>query len=296
MALKGIYVPLVTPFRHGEVDYESHDRLVDYLLEYDLGGLMMFGTTGEFLALSDSEMHQLVERTLPRIGDRLPLYLAVAGGSSLAVENIIRMFEKYPVDGYLVGSPYYMKPTQEGVILHYKQAAKASKRNMLIYNIPFRSAINVSNETVFALSEIPNIKGIKDVCGDLEQSFELLTRRPQGFTVLAGQDPHFFSTLAYGADGGIIASAHFAPEKFIELDQVMRDGDLNRGFALWSNLQPLVSALFQEPSPIGIKYALSKLKIIESPECRLPLTPITKENAALIDSALESVVKESKGE
>lgn len=289
MLFNGIYVPLVTPFLDGEVDLESHDSLVDYLLDYDLGGLMMFGTTGEFLALNDSEIHRLVERTLPRIKGRVPFYLTVNGANSLAIAKVIKAFEEYPIDGYLVGSPYYMKPTQEGVILHYKHLAKLTTKNIFIYNIPFRSAVNVSNETAFLLADIHNIVGIKDVCGNLEQSFELLTRRPQNFSVLAGQDPHFFASLAYGADGGIIASAHLFPDKFSNLVDTMHKGDLANGYVLWTKLQSLVSVLFEEPSPIGIKYALHKLKVLKSPECRPPLTPITQINAEKIDEAIRRV-------
>jgi 4-hydroxy-tetrahydrodipicolinate synthase len=289
MKLTGIHVPLVTPFLDGKIDFASHDRLVKHLLEYEnLGGIMMFGTTGEFLALSETEIHQLIERTIPLINKRVPYYVSVAGGSTQAVVKAIEGVEQYPIDGYLVGSPYYMKPSQAGVIQHYKLAASATKRNVLLYNIPFRSAINIDNNTAFELSKISNVTGIKDVCGNLDQSFDLLARRPDNFTVLAGQDPHFFSTLAYGADGGIIAGAHFATEKFIAIDRIMRAGDLNRGRALWKELQPLVNALFQEPSPIGIKYALAKLKIITSAESRLPMTPITHPNAVFIDQALTS--------
>jgi 4-hydroxy-tetrahydrodipicolinate synthase len=283
---EGVYVPMVTPFRDGSVDFESHERLLGYLLDFDLDGIMMFGTTGERLSLIESETRQLVERTLRRTEGRLPLYLGVAGASTAEVEQAILVLDEYPATGYLVGSPYYMRPNQDGLIEHYRRTSAATAKPVLIYNIPFRTAVNVANETVFELSEVPNIVGIKDVCGDLDQTFDLLARRRPGFSVLAGEDPHLFAAFAYGADGAVLASAHVATAEFVRFVRLMRSGDLIAGRDAWRRLLPLVSALFTEPSPMGIKYALWRMGIITSPECRLPLTTVADANAAAIDHCL----------
>jgi len=285
----GVFVPMVTPFRDGSLDLESHDRLLDYLLEGEPDGLMMFGTTGERLALTESETRALTERTLERLDGRLPLYLGVAGAATAEVEHAIEVLDEYPAAGYLVGSPYYMRPNQDGLFQHYQRTSAATAKPVLIYNIPFRTAVNVANDTVLALAEVPNVVGIKDVCGDLEQSFDLLARRPNDFTVLAGQDPYLFTALAYGSDGAVLASAHLETAEFTRLVALMRAGELIRGRQLWLRLLPLVTALFTEPSPMGIKYALWRKGILHSPECRLPLTTVSPANALGIDRAMAAL-------
>lgn len=287
--LKGVFVPIVTPILEGAVDYASHERLLAHVLGHDIDGLVMFGTTGERLTLSDREAEELVERTLPHLDGRVPLYLGVGGPATAEVVKAVRGFERFPVDGYMVASPYYNRPSQDGLLAHFQRVAAATDRNILIYNIPFRTAVNVSNETLFALAEVPNVIGVKDVCGSFEQTFDLLTRRSDDFVVLAGQDPHYFTSLAYGADGGILASAHLETDRFIELTSAMREGDLLRGRRLWRELEPLISLLFEEPSPMAIKYCLWRKGLIASPECRLPLTQISPSNAMALDRWLESV-------
>lgn len=287
---EGIYVPLVTPFRRGRVDFESHASLVNYMLGQPINGLMMFGTTGEFMSLTVTEMNSLVEATLGLIPPDTPLYLGVARPSTEELVRAIQELDRYPVAGFLVGSPSYCRPSQAGITEHYRRAAGATNKTVLLYNIPMRTSTNIANETAFALSSIPNITGIKDVCADIVQTTNLLRERPAGFAVLAGHDPTLFTSLSLGADGAVLASAHVATGRFAKMRDSLRAGDLGSARREWFRLLPLISALFQEPSPVGIKYALARLGVIASPEPRLPLLPMEPGNAANLDVALAEAI------
>jgi len=273
--LSGVHVPLITSFDGGQIDFYSHDRLIDHLLGERPNGLVMFGTTGERFLISDQEAVALAKRTISAVSGALPLTLAVGAISTQEVVNQVRLFEDLEPAAYLVGSPLYVRPSQENLIRHHATVATATERPVLLYNIPFRSGINLTNESILELATIDNILGIKDVCGDLEQTFALLRLKPDNFAVMAGQDPHYFASLAHGADGGVLASAHFRTRDFCDMTDLLRGGALLEGRRIWvEELQHLVDVLFEEPSPLSIKWMMWRLGVISSPECRLPLTQV----------------------
>ncbi|MGH3941134.1 MAG: dihydrodipicolinate synthase family protein [Pseudonocardiaceae bacterium] len=284
--LSGVHVPLITPFDGGQIDFNSHDRLVDHLLDANPNGLVMFGTTGERLLISDQEAVALAKRTISAVSAALPLTLAVGAVSTQEVMNQVRLFEDLEPAAYLVGSPFYVRPSQEDLIRHHATVATATERPVLLYNIPFRSGVNLTNESVLELATIDNVMGIKDVCGDLEQTFELLRLKPDNFTVLAGQDPHYLASLAHGADGGVLASAHFRTFDFCHMTELLRGGALLDGRRIWvEKLQHLVEVLFEEPSPLSIKWMMWRLGVIASPECRPPLTQVPDHRTAHLEEA-----------
>jgi 4-hydroxy-tetrahydrodipicolinate synthase len=186
--------------------------------------------------------------------------------------------------------PYYNRPGQDGLREHFSRIAAATDRQIAIYNIPYRTVVNLANDTLLELAEQPNIVGVKDSCGNLPQSFDLLRRRPPGFSVMTGEDNYFYTMLAHGADGGILASAHLETGAFVAIHERMLANDHRGAHRIWSQLEPLVTLLFREANPMPIKYCLWRQGLIRSPECRLPLTRVSPELAAELDCALELAV------
>lgn len=290
MNATGIIVPIITPFRDGVVDHPSAARLTDRLIDDGVAGLVLLGTTGESLALDVDEARALVDRVVDRVAGRVPVYIGVSGAATHKVVKALGSFEDVPASGYLVGCPYYNRPSQDGLLAHFSVIADATSREIIVYNIPSRSAVNMSNDVLLELATRPNVVGVKDCCGQLAQSFDLLRRRPAGFSVLTGEDALLFTMCAHGGDGGILASAHVGTRYFVDLADAFSKGDLIRAREAWSAIDRVTNLLFAEPNPMPIKYWLWKNGVIDSPECRLPLTGIS----ANLKRRLDRVAFDSK--
>jgi 4-hydroxy-tetrahydrodipicolinate synthase len=215
--LAGIYLPLVTPFRDGALDEESLARLAAHFSASAIDGLILAGTTGEALTLDDDETARLVDIVAGIVAGRMPIYLGLSGSDTRKLAKHLAAIETWPVGGYLVACPYYTRPSQEGLRRHFLALAEATPRPLIVYNIPYRTGVNLANETLLRLAEQLNIVGVKDCCADAAQSFDLVRMRPPGFSVLTGEDALFYSAIAQGADGGILASAHVDPQAFAAL-------------------------------------------------------------------------------
>ena len=281
--LAGIWLPLITPFHDGELDETSLAQLVRHYAESPIDGLILAGTTGEALTLDDDETKRLIDIVVDMIGGRLPVYLGLCGSDTRKLTKRLTAIESWPVDGYLVACPYYTRPSQEGLRRHFSALAEATLRPLALYNIPYRTGVNLANETLFRLAEYPNIVGVKDCCGDAAQSFDLLRLRPPGFAVLTGEDALFFTALSQGADGGILAAAHIDPSGFAALRQELLAGKRDAALARWATLVDLVRVLFAEPNPAPIKHWLWRAGLIASPELRLPMTGIGPALAGRLD-------------
>ncbi len=281
--LAGIYLPLVTPFRDGALDEESLGRLAAHFAAGPLDGLILAATTGEGLTLDDDETARLVDIVAGTVAGRLPIYLGLSGSDTRKLAKRLAATESWPIDGYLVACPYYSRPSQEGLWRHFTALAEATPRPLVLYNIPYRTGVNLANETLFRLAELPNIVGVKDCCADAAQSFDLLRLRPTGFAVLTGEDALFHTAIAQGADGGILASAHIDPAGFAALRRELLTGALDAAVARWGGLVDLVRLLFAEPNPAAIKHWLWRAGLIASPELRLPMTGVTPSLAGKLD-------------
>jgi 4-hydroxy-tetrahydrodipicolinate synthase len=284
--ISGVWLPIVTPFRDGAVDYESYERLLRHALAAGVSGIFPLGTTGESPTLEDDEVEALIEVTLSVVQDRKPVYVGVGGNSTHKVLKTMKRLERYAFPGIVSVCPYYNRPSQDGLREHFTRIAEAAGRAVVIYNIPYRTGVNLANDTLLRLAEVPHIAGVKDSSGNLAQSLELLRLRPPGFAVMTGEDALFHTMLAHGADGGILAAAHLRTESFVALHERMGANDLRGAQAAWSRVDALVPLLFQEANPMPIKYCLWKQGLIRSPECRLPLTRISPALAARLDSEL----------
>jgi 4-hydroxy-tetrahydrodipicolinate synthase len=282
----GLWLPLITPFRDDRLDTTSLRRLLDHYADQPIDGLILGATTGEGMTLDEDEVRQLVTVTaqaLQESGVRRPLYLGLAGSDTRRLATMLARTANWPVDGYLIASPYYTRPSQRGLLQHFEALADATARPIMLYNIPYRTGVNLDNATILRLAERSNIVGIKDCSADTLQSVDLLRRRPSGFAVLTGEDALFYGALIRGCDGGILASAHLHTRDFAALRPTILSGDALRANMQWRALSDIAALLFAEPSPAPLKYWLWRCGLIDSPQVRLPMTAIAPQLAAAID-------------
>jgi 4-hydroxy-tetrahydrodipicolinate synthase len=284
--ISGLWLPLVTPFKDGAVDYQSYERLIDHYLGLGVDGLFPLGTTGEGPTLDEAETDQLVERTVARVAHRVPVFVGVGGNATAKVEKALRRLQRFAFDGIVSVCPYYNRPSQDGLIAHFRAIAAATERAVLIYNIPYRTAVNLANDSLLELAELTNIVGVKDSSGSLAQSLDLLARKSPGFSVLTGEDALYFTMMANGADGGILAASHVMTERFVAVKRAFAATDLAAARAAWRPLSGLVPLLFAEANPMPLKHVLWRQGLIASPECRLPLTRISDALARRLDDAM----------
>ena len=288
--LNGIWLPLITPFRDDRLDEASLRRMIRHYETEPIDGLILAATTGEGLTLDDTETERLVQvaaTELETSGRPIPVYLGISGSYTNKVAKMLATTASWPIDGYLIACPYYTRPSQNGLYRHFSALADATSRPIAIYNIPYRTGVNLGNETMLRLAERSNIVGVKDCCADAAQSFDLLRTRPPGFAILTGEDALFYTALTQGADGGILASAHVEPTAFAMIRDTLLHGDQPNALAAWQDLVDLPRLLFAEPSPAPIKYWLWRVGLIDSPEVRLPMTEISNPLATRIEQEIE---------
>jgi 4-hydroxy-tetrahydrodipicolinate synthase len=219
-----------------------------------------------------------------RAAGRVRVFVGVGGNATHKVEKALRRLERFAFEGIVSVCPYYNRPSQDGLVAHFRRIAGATNRQVLIYNIPYRTAVNLSNDALIELAEVPNIVGVKDSSGSVAQSLDLLARKPAGFSVLTGEDALFFTMMAHGAEGGILAASHVMTERFAEVARRFAANDLAAARAAWAPLASLVALLFAEANPMPIKYLLWRQGLIASAECRLPLTRISDSLARRLDA------------
>ncbi|HEV2549297.1 MAG TPA: 4-hydroxy-tetrahydrodipicolinate synthase [Stellaceae bacterium] len=286
--LSGIWLPLITPFREGALDEPSLRRLVRHYRAAPVDGLIVAATTGEGLTLDDAETERVVAAVAAELEGAKPLYLGLCGSDTRRLVARPRMTAEWPIAGYLIACPYYSRPSQAGLALHFTALADAAAHPIVVYNIPYRTGVNLANDTLLTLAAHPKIAGVKDCCADPAQSFDLLRRRRAGFAVLTGEDAFFHGALAQGADGGILASAHIDPAAFAAVRTAYLRGDHEEALERWRALVDVVRLIFAEPNPAPIKHWLWRAGLITSPELRLPMTGISPDLANRLDRLIES--------
>src|ERR687893_280447 len=282
----GAFTALVTPFRNGEVDVEALEGLVEFQIRQGIHGLVPCGTTGETPALSEEE-DRLVVGTVVRVTDgRVPV---VAGTGSQSTEMAIKytkMAEEVGADGSLQVAPYYNKPTQEGMYRHFAAIAENTSLPLIIYNIPGRTSVTISAETMARLSEIPNVVGVKDSTLSMNMISDVKALCGEEFDVLSGDDPMTLPLMSLGGVGVISVASNVAPGAVSEKVEALLEGDWDRGRALHYELLPLFRALFVETNPIPVKTAASLLGLC-SDEMRLPMIPLQDENLEVLRRVME---------
>jgi 4-hydroxy-tetrahydrodipicolinate synthase len=275
-SLSGTGVALVTPFTSSmAIDEPALARVIDYVIAGGVEYIVTLGTTGETPTLSREEKIRIARFTIDMVNHRIPVVIG-AGGSD--TREVIREIEKLPTEhavAILSASPYYSKPTQEGIYQHYKAIAAASPKPVLIYNVPSRTARNVNTSTVLRLAELPNIGGIKEAGGDMAQCALILRDCPSDFLVVSGDDALAFPQMAMGMQGVISVAANSFPQAFSNMVRATLKGDLKKAKKINDGLIEGYELLFAENNPAGVKAALFELGLIAN-ELRLPLLPLSK--------------------
>ncbi len=283
---KGSVVALITPFKDGRVDETAFQSFVEWQIDQGTDGLVPCGTTGESPTLSHEEHKRVVELCLEVAKGRVPV---IAGSGSNSTEEAI-MLTKHAkeagADAGLVVTPYYNKPTQEGLKLHYKAIHDEVDLPIFIYNIPGRSVIDMTVETMAELSKLPNIIGVKDATADLARPMLTKLAAGEDFCQLSGEDATAIPFLAAGGVGCISVTANIAPKMCADMQRLFREGDLAGATAINDKLLGLHTNLFCESNPVPAKYAASLLGKC-APDCRLPLAPISEAGKAKVKAALE---------
>ena len=288
--LQGLWLPLITPFRDGELDKTSLRRLVRHYAGGPVDGFILAATSGEGMSLDIVELEQLVTTVRAEISDAkryVPICLGLSGASTRKMMDALDETADWPIDGYLIASPYYTRPSQRGLVQHFTALADHASWPVVLYNIPYRSAVNLTNETLLELALHPNIVGMKDCCSDRAQSIDFLARRPAGFRVLTGEDSDYHNALTDGADGAILLSAHLETGTFAAVQTLLKQGDRDGAQARWQSVSELTKLLFAEPSPAPAKYWLARTGLIDSAEVRLPMVEAGAELAIRLDAEIE---------
>ncbi len=285
----GVWIPLITPFRDGELDERSLRRLVKHYSSVGLRGFVLAATTGEGQTLDDEELGRLASICADEISHcscEMPIYLGVSGSDPRKVEKRLQQTQHWPIDGYLISGPNYLRPSQDGVRRHYEFLARATELSIMIYNIPYRTGVNVLNDTMLELAALPNIVGLKDCCGNPEQSYNLLRCAPEDFSVLTGEDPFFYNAMVHGAQGAILTGAHVLATVHVQICDDLKNGHQKLALERWNKVAHIPPLLFSEPSPAPVKYWLWRQGLIDSPEVRLPMLAIGENLSGKIDAAV----------
>jgi 4-hydroxy-tetrahydrodipicolinate synthase len=281
----GSIVALVTPFKNGAVDWQSLEGLVDFHLQNGTHGIVPCGTTGESATLSHQEHDEVIRAVINAVNKRIPVIAGTGSNSTDEAVRLTREAEKSGADGALMISPYYNRPTQEGIYQHYKRVASEVGIPIIIYNIPGRTGSKIEPETLARLAEIENIAGVKEATGSVDQAIDVIRLCGDRFAVYSGEDSLIFSLMALGGKGVISTVANVAPKETAQLTQACLKGDWDKGRETQFELVPLIRSLFIETNPIPVKTALSLMGKC-APELRLPLTAMAGGNLQKLTVAM----------
>ena len=286
MNIRGSIPALVTPFKGDTVDFAALEALVDWQIAEGSHGLVPVGTTGESPTLSHEEHEQVIETVVRTAAGRVPVIAGAGSNNTAEGIRLMRHAQQVGATAGLVVTPYYNKPTQEGLYQHFKAMHDCCELPILIYNIPGRSAVDMSPETMGRLAELPRIIGVKDATGDLSRVPAQRITCGADFIQVSGEDATAIGYNAHGGVGCISVTANVAPRLCAECQTASLDGNHAEALALTDRLMPLHQAIFAEPGVAGAKYALSRLGKCAN-ELRLPILPVTAPVAAQIDAAME---------
>ncbi|NNN06822.1 MAG: 4-hydroxy-tetrahydrodipicolinate synthase [Elusimicrobia bacterium] len=288
MKFEGSYCALVTPFdAKGRLDEDAYRALIRRQIAGGTAGLVPCGSTGEAATLDQEESRRALELACAESRGDVPVVAGIGTNATWKAVEAAREAESLGADALLVLAPYYNKPTQEGLFLHFRAVARATRLPVMLYNIPGRTAVNVSPAVIARLArDCANVVAVKEAAGSLDQVSEILTRAPKGFTVLSGDDSLTIPMMSVGARGVVSVVANVAPKQTAALVSAFRKGDVAKAAALHLKMFPLIKALFVETNPIPVKAALGLMGLCR-PEPRLPLTPLSAAARPTLRKALK---------
>jgi 4-hydroxy-tetrahydrodipicolinate synthase len=275
--LRGTGVALVTPFTTtGKIDFSALESLINFVIKNEVNYVVTLGTTGETPTLSKKEKVEIINYTYEKVDSRVPVVVGIGGNNTLELINDLQTMPLDKAAAVLSASPYYNKPSQEGIFQHYAALAKASPQPIILYNVPGRTGRNLEAATALKLAhEVPNIGGIKEAANNMVQCMHLLKDRPDHFLVVSGDDDLVMPQLACGMDGVISVAANCLPRKFSDMVRAGLDFDFHKAKELNDTMLEAYNLLFAENNPAGVKAFLAEMGLIEN-FLRLPMVPLSK--------------------
>jgi 4-hydroxy-tetrahydrodipicolinate synthase len=284
---EGSFVAIVTPFKNGKVDASALRGLIEFHIENGTNGIVPCGTTGESATLNHAEHEEVIQIAVDICKGRIPVLAGTGSNATHEAVELTQRAQKIGADGALLITPYYNKPTQEGLFQHFEAVAKETDLPVVLYNVPSRTSVNMVPSTVARLSVIKNIVGIKEASGSLVQVSEIIASCGPDFAVISGEDALTWPILAIGGKGVISVTANLVPDKFSKLCQAAREGDMQTAKALHYELLKLNDIMFIETNPIPVKTALALMGKIEN-EFRQPLCVPTNEHLSQLTTVLNA--------
>jgi 4-hydroxy-tetrahydrodipicolinate synthase len=286
---RGSFTALISPFRGGRVDGEAFQRLVEWQIAEGTHGLVPVGTTGESPTLSHEEHKQVVELCVKTANKRVPVIAGAGSNSTEEAIDFTQHAKKVGADAVLHSTGYYNKPTQDGLYRHFKAINDAVDIPIFIYNVPVRTIVDIKVETLARCRELKNVVGVKDATANVARVTQQRLACGEDFVQLSGEDATVLGFMAHGGMGCISVTSNVAPRLCADFQNACAKGDYKAALALQDRLMPLHDALFVETNPGPVKYAVWHLGLIDSPECRLPLAPVSEVTKKAVDAALAQV-------
>lgn len=287
-----VLTAMVTPFdQNGEIDFEATKNLVNYLIQNGTDGLVVSGTTGESPTLTTEEKIDLFRFVVEAVDGRIPVIAGTGSNNTRASITLTKKAEEAGVDGIMLVAPYYNKPSQEGLYQHFKAIAEATKLPVMLYNIPGRSVVNLSVDTVVQLSQIENIACIKEASGDLDAIAEIISRTSSDFLVYSGDDSLTLPILSIGGTGVVSVASHIIGNEMQEMINNFKNGRIQSAAFTHRNLLPTIKALFIAPSPSPVKAALN-MNGVPVGDVRLPMIPLNEEQQRFLQAFVAPVTSQ----
>lgn len=283
-----VLTAMVTPFNEkGEVDYAKVNELVNYLISNGTEGIVVAGTTGESPTLTSEEKVSLFKQVVEIVNGRIPVIAGTGSNNTHASIQLTKKAEEAGVDGIMLVTPYYNKPSQEGMYQHFKAIAAETSLPVMLYNIPGRSSVNMTSETIIRLSQINNIVSVKEASGNLDAMAQIIEETDENFSLYSGDDGLTLPVLAIGGAGIVSVSSHVIGNEMQSMVTAFLNGNLTEASSIHRKILPIMKALFAAPSPSPVKAALS-FKGMDVGSVRLPLVPLNDMELAILEKALQS--------
>jgi 4-hydroxy-tetrahydrodipicolinate synthase len=284
--IQGSIVAIVTPMHaDGSLDLSGLRKLIDWHISEGTDGIVIVGTTGESPTVSVDEHCELIKVAVEHVARRIPVIAGTGGNSTSEAIELTKYAKEVGADASLQVVPYYNRPTQEGIYLHFRKIAEAVELPSILYNVPGRTVADMSNETVLRLAQVPGIIGVKDATGNIARGSDLIRLAPKSFVVYSGDDPTAMALMFCGARGNISVTANVAPRAMHELCVAATQGNVAEAVEINNTLLPLHLKLFVEPNPVPVKWAMTEMGLIP-PGIRLPLAPLASEFHPAVRAAL----------
>lgn len=277
-----VLTAMVTPFdQHGDIDYGKTERLINYLLQNGTDALIVAGTTGESPTLSKEERISLIKYTVKTVNGRVPVIAGTGSNNTRETIELTKKAEIIGVDGIMLVAPYYNKPSQDGLFQHFKAIAQSTNLPVMLYNVPGRTGVDISPETIIELSKIDNIVSVKEASGNLEAMSKIIRDTDENFSLYSGDDSLTLPAVAIGANGIVSVASHIVGNEMNEMVMACQNGDIRRAQELHHFLLPIMQAMFRAPSPTPVKAAL-EMNGLDVGGVRLPLIPLNDEEKQLL--------------